>query len=90
MDITNLKLNKNKYYEKLHLVVAILILNMANIVAQDRIFNYTYQSSVLGKGQRELEVWTTVLEGKLIISEKFKTEWNMKSVWVIIYKWLSI
>jgi len=33
-------------------------------VAQDRIFNYTYQSNVLNKGQKELEVWTTILTGK--------------------------
>lgn len=32
--------------------------------AQDRIFTYTYQSSVLNKGQRELEVWTTLRQGK--------------------------
>ena len=28
--------------------------------AQDRIFSFTYQSGVLNKGQKELEVWTTM------------------------------
>ncbi|MEK7719395.1 MAG: hypothetical protein AAB347_07275 [Bacteroidota bacterium] len=32
--------------------------------AQDRIFTYTYQSNVLNKGQRELEVWNTLRQGK--------------------------
>jgi hypothetical protein len=32
--------------------------------AQDRLFTYTYQSSVLNKGQRELEIWNTFLTGK--------------------------
>ena len=29
-------------------------------IAQDRVFTYTYQSNVLNKGQKELEVWTTL------------------------------
>ncbi|NOU19676.1 MAG: hypothetical protein HOO91_19130 [Bacteroidales bacterium] len=32
--------------------------------AQDRIFTYTYQSIVLNKGQRELEVWNTLRTGR--------------------------
>ena len=32
--------------------------------AQDRIFTYAYQSTVLNKGQRELEVWNTLRQGK--------------------------
>jgi len=35
-----------------------------SLMAQDRVFNYTYQSSVLNKGEKELEVWTTILQGK--------------------------
>lgn len=31
---------------------------------QDRIFTYTYQSNVLNKGQREIEVWNTLRQGK--------------------------
>src|SRR5687768_11304036 len=32
--------------------------------AQDRIFTYTYQSTVLNKGQREIEIWNTLESGK--------------------------
>lgn len=45
-------------------IIAILLLSSMSILAQDRIFNYTYQTNVLGKGQKELEVWTTILQGK--------------------------
>ncbi len=50
--------------KKIFLITSFLFLNSINLMAQDRIFNYTYQSNVLGKGQKELEVWTTVLTGK--------------------------
>lgn len=33
-------------------------------VAQDRVFTYTYQSNVLNKGQKELEVWSTFGSGR--------------------------
>jgi len=46
------------------LISAFLILSTMSLMAQDRVFNYTYQSSVLNKGEKELEVWTTVLQGK--------------------------
>lgn len=32
--------------------------------AQDRALNYTYQSLVLGKGQKEIEVWSTLRSGR--------------------------
>ena len=32
--------------------------------AQDRIFTYTYQSTVLNKGQHELEIWNTLRTGR--------------------------
>lgn len=32
--------------------------------AQDRLFTFTYQSNVLNKGQKELEVWSTLRSGK--------------------------
>jgi hypothetical protein len=32
--------------------------------AQDRMFNYVYQSLVLNKGQKELEIWTTLRTGR--------------------------
>ncbi len=42
----------------------LLLLSPSFLLAQDRIFTYTYQSNVLGKGQKELEVWTTLHMGK--------------------------
>lgn len=44
--------------KKILFVAAILIATVA--VAQDRVFTYTYQSNVLNKGQKELEVWSTL------------------------------
>jgi hypothetical protein len=32
--------------------------------SQDRIFTYTYQSTVLNPGQKELEIWTTLKTGR--------------------------
>ncbi len=32
--------------------------------AQDRLFTYTYQSNVLNKGQREIEIWNTIESGR--------------------------
>ena len=32
--------------------------------AQDRLFTYTYQSGVLNKGQKEIEVWSTFANGR--------------------------
>ncbi len=34
------------------------------VQAQDRVFTYTYQSNVLNKGQKELEVWSTLGTGR--------------------------
>jgi hypothetical protein len=36
------------------------IMGSISAIAQDRVFTYTYQSNVLNKGQKELEVWTTL------------------------------
>ncbi|HEX5002038.1 MAG TPA: DUF6662 family protein [Bacteroidia bacterium] len=38
----------------------VLVLATASLHAQDRLFTYTYQSGVLNKGQREIEVWNTL------------------------------
>jgi len=46
------------------LIASFLLLSSMSLLAQDRVFNYTYQSTVLNKGEKELEVWTTVLQGK--------------------------
>lgn len=46
------------------LLVGFLLLSTMSLLAQDRVFNYTYQSNVLNKGQKELEVSINVLSGK--------------------------
>lgn len=38
--------------------------NIATIYGQDRLFTYTYQSTVLNKGQKELEIWNTLRTGR--------------------------
>lgn len=47
-------------------VLALLILAVSgkDTFAQDRLFTYTYQSNVLGFGQKEIEVWNTLRAGK--------------------------
>ena len=40
--------------------------------SQDRLFTYTYQSSVLGKGQREIEGWNTIHWGREDYYRSFK------------------
>ena len=40
------------------------ILSTSAIYAQDRLFTYTYQSTVLNKGQKELEIWNTFSTGR--------------------------
>lgn len=46
--------------------IALFLLVCASITSngQDRIFTYAYQSNVLGKGQREIESWNTLRQGK--------------------------
>jgi hypothetical protein len=48
---------------RIGLLVFILLTGL-NINAQDRLYTYTYQSSVLNKGQSELEVWNTYRAGR--------------------------
>jgi hypothetical protein len=46
------------------LLVAALLLITTQSNSQDRIFTYTYQSTTLNKGQREIEVWNTFHWGR--------------------------
>lgn len=47
------------------LTFILLFISLLQIThAQDRIFTYTYQSTVLNKGQREIEIWNTIESGK--------------------------
>lgn len=45
-------------------IAACLLIFAITSNAQDRLFTYTYQSNVLNKGQREIEVWNTFRTGK--------------------------
>ena len=49
--------------KKIVLLVGLLAV-VITTYAQDRLFTYTYQSGVLNKGQREIEVWNTFRTGK--------------------------
>jgi hypothetical protein len=59
-----LRLNEQKNHQmrKILLIAAMFVAVSTN--AQDRVFTYTYQSNVLNKGQKELEVWTTLGTGR--------------------------
>lgn len=45
------------------LLLGVLVLGLS-VQAQDRLFTYTYQSNVLNKGQKELEIWSTMKDGR--------------------------
>ncbi len=45
-------------------LASFLLLSTMSLLAQDRVFNYTYQSAVLEKGERELEVSINSFDGK--------------------------
>src|SRR5665647_2523432 len=45
------------------LLFSVLLISLST-QAQDRLFTYTYQSNVLNKGQKELEVWSTLRSGR--------------------------
>jgi hypothetical protein len=46
------------------ILLFIAIVGFAKANAQDRVFTYTYQSGVLSKGQKEIEVWSTFSNGR--------------------------
>jgi hypothetical protein len=46
------------------ILILLALANFIQINAQDRLFTYTYQSTVLNKGQRELEIWNTMRTGR--------------------------
>ncbi|MDP1622206.1 MAG: hypothetical protein Q8M08_07690 [Bacteroidales bacterium] len=56
-------MNVQKVLKRSIMIVAAFT-GIMTIQAQDRIFTYTYQSTVLNKGQRELESWHTIRAGK--------------------------
>lgn len=50
---------------KLLIIIALLFSALQISTAQDRLFTYTYQSTVLGVGEREIEIWNTVETGRI-------------------------
>lgn len=46
------------------LLFLLTLLNFTAVFGQDRLFTYTYQSNVLSKGQKELEIWNTFRIGR--------------------------
>jgi hypothetical protein len=46
------------------LLLILMMIGFGRAFAQDRVFTYTYQSLVLNKGQKEIEVWTTLRGGR--------------------------
>jgi hypothetical protein len=46
------------------LLIVMFLMAGGSLLAQDRIFTYVYQSGVLAKGEKELEVWTTLRTGR--------------------------
>jgi hypothetical protein len=57
-------MNQKTTSHKTICITGLLLLLSAFSFAQDRLFTYTYQSSVLNKGQRELEIWNTLRTGR--------------------------
>lgn len=57
-------MHKQTIYFKNLAIAGFLMLVSLPSIAQDRLFTYTYQSTVLNKGQRELEVWNTLRTGR--------------------------
>lgn len=56
-------MNASNFLKK-SVLISIVLLGVTTTQAQDRLFTYTYQSTVLNKGQRELESWHTLRTGR--------------------------
>jgi hypothetical protein len=46
------------------IIILLALINVAVAHGQDRLFTYTYQSTVLNKGQKEIEIWNTLRTGR--------------------------
>jgi hypothetical protein len=46
------------------IIILIFLVTSVIINGQDRLFTYTYQSTVLSKGQKEIEIWNTIRTGR--------------------------
>lgn len=68
---------------KILVILVLLILAYASN-ANERKFSYTYQSGVLGKGNKEIEIWTTARIGKDIpyfaaTDHRMEFEWGISN-----------
>jgi hypothetical protein len=76
------KTKKNNIYMKKTLLILSLFVLICNVYSNERKFGYVYQSNVLGKGNRELEIWTTARIGKDIpyfarTDHRIEFEWGV-------------
>jgi hypothetical protein len=67
---------------KKFIFAAISFFLVINLYSNERKFSYTYQSGVLGKGNKELEIWTTARIGKDIpyfarTDHRLEFEWGI-------------
>ncbi len=71
---------KSICYRNTLLFIFVLLFSALDGKAQDRQFATTYQSNVLGKGQRDLEIWTTYKnsgDGKLALLNRLEFEFGL-------------
>ncbi len=66
------------------IIIIVLVFFTASGYSNERKFGYVYQSSVLGKGNRELEIWTTARIGKDIpyfaaTDHRVEFEWGLSN-----------
>lgn len=80
--ISLILISKKKISMKRIITVLLLVLIVSGVNANERKFGYTYQSGVLGKGNKELEIWTTARIGK-DIPYYARTEHRMEFEWGI-------
>lgn len=68
-----------KYLLRICSLFLLTILAGNSLMAQDRLFTYTYQSTVLSQGQRELESWNTMRLGREDYYSRFdnRTEYEI-------------
>ncbi len=84
------KINNQKMFKRLSFFLLTGIALLQTAVAQDRVFTYTYQTTVLPKGVKELEYWSTVRTGRKefynAIDQRFELELGLgKNVQTAFY-----
>jgi hypothetical protein len=67
------------------IIVLVMLCAALSVYSNERKFSYTYQSGVLGKGNKELEIWTTARIGK-DIPYFARTDHRMEFEWGITNK----